>query len=187
MYSVVLVMALAGSAETPDCHSCHGGMFRGHGCQGACYGGSYSACYGGCYGGGRGSCYGGGCYGGGYGGCYGGCYGGAVMPGGVKPMVEPIGPGKPAKDEPIAAPANIVVTLPAGAKLTIDGYVSTQTSATRILVTPVLQPNQEFVYTLVAETTENGQPVRLSQKVMVRAGVTTPVSFTFGNGVTASR
>jgi uncharacterized protein (TIGR03000 family) len=180
MYSVVLVMALAGSAETPDCHSCHGGMFRGHGGHG-CHGG----CYGGCYGGGYSACYGGGCYGGG---CYGGgCYGGTVVPSGVKPMVEPIGPGKPAKDEPVAAPANIVVTLPAGAKLTIDGYVSTQTSATRVLVTPVLQPNQEFVYTLVAETTENGQPVRLSQQVMVRAGATTPVSFTFGKGVTASR
>jgi len=62
---MVLMLALNGGAEVPDCH-----RSRGHGC----HGGGYSGCYGGgCYGGG---CYGGGCYGGGYGGGYGGCHGG---------------------------------------------------------------------------------------------------------------
>ena len=71
MYTVVLMMALTTSGETPDCHrrnSCHGGGY------GACYGGGYygGGCYGGRYGGG-------GCYGGGY---YGGCYGGGYGYGG---------------------------------------------------------------------------------------------------------
>jgi uncharacterized protein (TIGR03000 family) len=97
MYSVVLMMALSGGAETPD-FGHRGGC---HGCSGGCYGGGHgcSGCWGGCYGGGHGchggrrhghghgrrhGCHGGcagGCYGGGYGcaggfGCAGGCYGG---------------------------------------------------------------------------------------------------------------
>jgi uncharacterized protein (TIGR03000 family) len=92
MYSMVLMLALSGSAELPDCHGgrhgCRGGGYGGcyGGCRGGCYGGGCrGGCYGGCYGGGcyGGGCYGGGCYGGGcyggmsYGGCYGGgCYGG---------------------------------------------------------------------------------------------------------------
>ena len=210
MYSVVLVVALAGSAEAPDCH-------RSHGCQGGCYGGcsgsyggcsgSYGGCYGasygGCYGGGYGGCMGGygGCYGGGYGGCsgspyggcygggYGGCYGGIPYGGGVK-TIEKVKemPSIDKKDGPIAAPANIVVNLPSGAKLSIDGFVSSQSSATRYLVTPTLQPGQDYTYTLVAETVQNGQPVQQTQKITVRAGATTPVSFSFnGTPVAASR
>jgi len=77
------------------------------------------------------------------------------------------------------APATIVVSLPADAKLSIDGYVSTQTSSQRVLVTPPLQPGQEFSYTLVAETTSNGQPMSQQQVITVRAGHQTPVSFNF--------
>jgi uncharacterized protein (TIGR03000 family) len=204
MYSVVLVVALAGSAEAPDCHhscvgSCvgsYGGCYgvghghgRGHGCYGGGYGGCYGSSYGGCYG----SSYGG-CYGGGYGGCYGGyasCAGyspyggcgGAIYGGGkyVEPVKQMPMVDKDKKDEPIAAPANIVVNLPSGAKLSIDGYVSSQTTGTRYLVTPTLQPGQDYTYTLVAETVANGQAVQQSQKITVRAGATTPVSFTFGS------
>jgi uncharacterized protein (TIGR03000 family) len=72
MYSVVLMMALSGSAEVPAWHGCRG-------CHGGCYGGGYGGCYGGggCFGG-----WGGGCHGRGHGffghrrhGCNGGCYG----------------------------------------------------------------------------------------------------------------
>jgi uncharacterized protein (TIGR03000 family) len=203
MYSVVLVVALAGSAEAPDCHRCQGGYGGCYGgSYGGCYGGGYGGCYGGfrghgcfggggyggCYGGGYGGCYGGGyggCYGGGYGGCYGGgyggCYGGTVI---IKKDVEKIKDMPKVdkdKDKDVAAPANIVVSLPAGAKLSVDGYVTTQTSSTRYLVTPTLQPGQDYTYTLVAETTQNGQPVQQSQKIVVRAGATTPVSFTFSS------
>src|SRR5438552_19157443 len=49
MYSVVLLMALSGGAEAPDCHkhSCHG-------CSGGCSG-YVETCHGGC----SGSCHGG--------------------------------------------------------------------------------------------------------------------------------
>jgi uncharacterized protein (TIGR03000 family) len=172
MYSVVLVMALAGSAEVPDCHRCCGCYGGGYGCYGGCYGG-YSGCYGGCYGGS-------------YGGCYGGCYGGGMYygGGGMQAPVEKL--KAPMTDKEVAAPANIVVRLPAGAKLSIDGYVSNQTSTTRYLQTPTLQPGQVYAYTMVAETTQNGQPVQLTQRVSVRAGQTTPVSFSFSNAPAAA-
>jgi uncharacterized protein (TIGR03000 family) len=173
MYSVVLVMALAGGAEAPDCHrGCCG--FVSCGCFGGC--GGCRGCYGGCYG-----CYGGcgGCYGG-CGGCYGGCYGGCggmIYQGAPAPM--PQG-GAPKKEQvSLPTPGTIVVNLPADAKLTIDGYVSSQTSAQRRLVTPAIRPGQEFSYTLVAETTQNGQTLSQTQQVTVRPGQQTPVNFTF--------
>ena len=197
MYGVVLVMALAGSAEAPDCHGCHrscyGGGCYGGGCYGGGYGGCYGGCYGGgwgrghgccgCYGGGYGGCYGGGyggCYGGGYGGCYGGCYGGGVYytPSGAKEMPksgEKLDAPKQKGSDQIATPATIVVTLPADAKLTIDGYVSKQTTAERRLVTVPIRPGQEFTYEFVAE--RNG--ARQTQSVTVRGGQTAPVNFNF--------
>jgi len=85
------------------------------------------------------------------------------------------------KKEQVVVPTSgtIVVTLPAGAKLTVDGYVTQQTTAQRRLVTPALPQGQEFTYTLVAETTQDGQPVTQTQRVTVRAGQQTPVNFTF--------
>jgi uncharacterized protein (TIGR03000 family) len=71
MYTVVVLAALGGSVDLPDCghrrHGCCGGDCYG-GCYGSCYGGGYGGCYGGwggCHGG-YGGCYGGGGYGGGY-------------------------------------------------------------------------------------------------------------------------
>jgi uncharacterized protein (TIGR03000 family) len=216
MYSVVLVMALAGGAEAPDCHcghvghGCNGGGYGcgGYGCAGYGCGGGYGCAGYGC--GGGGGCCGllracfsccnvrncGGCggYGGcggcvGYGGCGGGCAGMYYGPGGGVIMTEPAKTmpsgekiGQPVPDKKLVslpAPATIVVTLPADARLSIDGYVSTQTSAQRRLVTPAIQPGQEFTYTLVAETTQDGQTVSQSQRVTVRAGQQMPVNFNF--------
>ena len=184
MYSVVLVMALAGSTEAPDCHwgrnSC--------GCWGSSYSGCYGGYSGGCYGGGYGSSYGGGCYGGGV---YGGGVQGGVYQTPAQPMPgtgERIGEPKKGKDQAnVSAPGTIVVTLPANARLTIDGgYVSQQNSPQRVLVTPPIQPGEEFTYTLVAEVTQDGQPVSQSQRVTVRPGQQSPVSFNFTTTPTAA-
>ncbi len=94
MYSMVLLVALTGTADAPawghhrgcGCWGCGCGCYGGcYGCWGGCYGcyGGYSCgcwggygCYGcGCWGGGYG-CYGCGCWGGGWVGCYTGCSGG---------------------------------------------------------------------------------------------------------------
>ena len=204
MYSVVLVMALAGSAEAPDCHhtSCGCQGVVSYGCA-PCQGVSYGCAP--CQGFGRVGCLGccglrigcNGCTGymgctgcTGYTGCYGGqsgCYGGGgviVTPAKTMPQGEKI--DAPKKDASVPTPGTIVVTLPADAKLSIDGYVSNQTSGQRRLVTPAIQPGQEFTYTLVAETTQNGQAVSQTQLVTVRAGQQTPVSFNFSTIPTAA-
>jgi uncharacterized protein (TIGR03000 family) len=200
MYSVVLMMALTATTDTPDlgrrgggCCGCYGGgrhSRRGGGCCG-CYGGGYGGCYGGCYGGGYGGCYGGcygmGCMGGGYGGCYGmssgGCYGGAY--GGMPYTTtvikqEQLKKTPKPKDEEVSVPtpATIVVSLPANAKLTIDKDATTQTGSQRVFASPALAPGREYHYTLEARFEQEGKPIVLKQEVAVRAGMTTPVSFT---------
>jgi uncharacterized protein (TIGR03000 family) len=152
------------------CHGggrgCHGGgLFSGrHGCNGGCNGG-YSCC---------------GCTGG-YSGCYGGCTGGYGCTGCIGGTVVPAKPElkempKP-KDEEISAPATLVVTLPANAKLSIDDTVTTPKDVTtRVFETPALVGGREFSYTLKAEFVHEGKPVVVSKKVAVRAGAETAVS-----------
>lgn len=80
MYSVVLMMALSGGAEAPNCFGLFGG--GGHGCCGgydcsSCCGGGGHKWFGG--GGHHGCCGGGGLFGGGHHGC---CGGGGLFGGG---------------------------------------------------------------------------------------------------------
>jgi uncharacterized protein (TIGR03000 family) len=72
--------------------------------------------------------------------------------------------------EEVAAPANLLVTLPADAKLFVDGHETTSTSGERLLTTPDLEPGREFHYTLRVEVTRDGQTQQVSQRVAVRAG-----------------
>jgi uncharacterized protein (TIGR03000 family) len=191
-------------------YGCSGGCYGGggYGCSGGCYGG-----YGGCYGGyGRYGCSGGygGCSGGyagygcsgGYGGCSGGyagygcsggygcCGGGAVYGGGmmvapVQPEQVPVTPKKATGKEEVRGPtpATILVTLPASAKLSIDGSATTSTSSTRRFVSPPLELGSTYVYTLRAEI--NGQTQ--SQEVRVRPGEITRTQFTFPTAAVAGR
>jgi uncharacterized protein (TIGR03000 family) len=211
MYSVVLMMALAGGAETPDhggrnggcqgggglfsrgcdggrgglfhrdrggCHGGRGGLFNRN--RGGCHGG-YNGCHGGyngCHGGAGYGCHGGhhGCHGGVVYGCHGGhhgCHGGGVIidPKGEKKEM----PGK--KVDQVSA--TILVNLPADAKLTVDGSATSQTSSSRLFVTPALEPEAEFTYTLIAEIARNGESVRQTQLITVRAGEQTRVTFDF--------
>jgi uncharacterized protein (TIGR03000 family) len=85
------------------------------------------------------------------------------------------------------APATILVTLPAEAKLTIDGASTKSTSASRLFQSPNLRPGRDYVYTLRAEVVRDGQNVAQEQRVTVRAGEETRVPFTFSTGGVASR
>ena len=212
MYTVVLMMALTTSGETPDCHrrnSCHGGGY------GACYGGGYygGGCYGGryggggCYGGGYyGGCYGGGygyggCYGGGgyYGGCYGGMYYGAPRGGGWfggssgEPLKMPSDKKpedkKPEDTKPIGAlgaPARIVVSMPADARFTIDDYTTPARSATHVIVSAPLGADETRTYSLRAEVVRDGQVQTIEKRVTVRSGDDTQVTLSLPTSV-ASR
>ena len=166
MYSVVLMMALSSGGEAAP-----QGFFS-HGCNGGCYGGGY----------------GGGCCGSAA--VYNGCTGGTVAPApGPKPMPAPGGKspetvpgGKPVPTKPeasLSAPATILVSLPADAKLTVDGAPTQSTSSLRVFASPALERGSEYFYNLNAEIVRDGQTITASKRIAVRAGEETRVSIDF--------
>jgi len=185
------------------CYGCQGagyggnfGCYGGRGCYGGVYGGCYSGGYG-CYSGGYG-CYSGGygCYSGGYGsgyGCYGGsygCYGGGIgsyggrmgygsayIPQNTFIPYGPIAAGQPlAMGAPSAtAVATLIVDLPENAALTIDGYTTKSTSSQRRFVSPPLNRNESYTYTLQATVMRDGAPITLTKEVAVRPGQETRI------------
>jgi len=214
MYSVVLMMALTNGAEMPafgggcrggrgcrGCSGCSGSCGGCYGGYGGCHGGGYGGCYGGGYGGGYGGCYGGGgyggmsCHGGGYGGGYGGCYGGGGYGGmscsggqSVAPVMSSVVPqGLPSGVANGSAPATIVVSLPAGATLTIDDTPTSSTSASRVFQTPPLERGYEYYYQLKAEAMRDGQKVQVTNRITVRAGEATSVRLEFPVANVASK
>jgi uncharacterized protein (TIGR03000 family) len=174
------------------CHGCHGGGIGG--CYGS-YGGCFGGCCGGSYGGGYGAvsgvwtynCYGGCCggwsaggYGGGSAGCCGGCYGTVsyVAPEHKEKKEEKKSDKKEENEgKARSTQATVVVNLPADAKMVIDSYVSDLTSGTRTFVTPDLIPEQDYYYTITAEVVRDGRTHQESQRVFVRAGRTSRVTF----------
>jgi uncharacterized protein (TIGR03000 family) len=95
------------------------------------------------------------------------------MPEAIRPAPRPSG-----EEEEVMAPtsASIIVTMPADATLTFDGNPTTSRDAVRTFVTPPLQPNRTFSYTLKADGMRDGQPVSTTQRVEVRAGKETRVN-----------
>jgi uncharacterized protein (TIGR03000 family) len=86
-----------------------------------------------------------------------------------------------------SAPARLSVSLPAEARLTIDGVATRSTGSARTFVTPTLPAGKNFSYTLGAVINgKDGKPLSWAQKVKVRAGKTTTVTMTPPTGV-ASR
>jgi len=112
-----------------------------------------------------------------------GCGGMKTMPAAPMPSGEKLPAPKPMK---IFAPATIVVNLPTGARLSVDGTPTSSTSERRTLVTPSLEVGENYVYTLRAEFVSNGQTMTQSQQVTVMGGQTSRVQFDFSQNV-ASR
>jgi len=229
MYSVVLLMALSGSADTPSlgwgckgccgydcsgccgcngcsgccgyssCHGCCGGghkMFGGHKCCGGCCGYDCSGCCGCCGGHHKGCCGGGfkmfgghkccgGCHGcsGCCGGCCGGSYGGEIHGGTVVVPHSSVTMPKADAVAEVSAPATIVVSLPAAAKLSIDGNATTSSTERRTFVSPALEAGQEYYYTLKAEI--NGQVKE--ERVTVKAGQEVNIKIEFPTASVASK
>jgi uncharacterized protein (TIGR03000 family) len=84
------------------------------------------------------------------------------------------------------APATLLVTLPADARLTVDGQPTRSTSGERTFETPPLPTDKDFSYTLKAEITRDGHPVTVTRHVTVRGGEESRVDITFPEA-TASR
>jgi uncharacterized protein (TIGR03000 family) len=79
----------------------------------------------------------------------------------------------------VPAPATIVVSLPAEAKLLIDDAATTSTSNLRVFASPSLEPGRDFYYTVKGELVRDGQTVTTSQQVKVRAGEETRIQLEF--------
>jgi uncharacterized protein (TIGR03000 family) len=76
--------------------------------------------------------------------------------------------------------ATVVVTLPADAKLFIEGKLIDQTGSVRAFRTPELQPvpaGQSYEYTMSIEVVRNGRTVKSEEKVRVEAGKVARVNF----------
>jgi uncharacterized protein (TIGR03000 family) len=215
MYSVVLMMALTSGAETPaffkrGCSGCSGSSCAGASCgggggcsgrrglfSGLCGGGHKRSrgCHG-CSGGSGYSCCGAAVScGGGYGCAGSGSCGGvapapAPMP--AKPPVkkpEPVKKPPEEKEETLAptAPATILVSLPADAKLFVDDAATTSTTASRTFVTPALENGKTYGYTLKAEVVRDGKVVSTAKQIEVRAGATSTVTLELPAETVASK
>ncbi len=180
MYSMILMAAMTTAPDLPEARS-HGG----HGCASSCSASCAPASCGGGrhhkqrghHGGGCGSSCGGcgstvaGCGGGGGPAGCGGCGGYAMADGMAAPMVAWSGD----------APATIVVTGAADAKITLNDYVTTSRGDTRVLVTPQLAAGGTYHYDFKVETVRDGQRVAINRTVTVRPGVTTEVQLDLAN------
>jgi uncharacterized protein (TIGR03000 family) len=93
---------------------------------------------------------------------------------------------KPIGELNAPAPATIVVSLPAEAKLLVDGKATMSQSAERSFVSPALMPGNTYRYTLTAEFLKDGQPVSVTKTIEVSAGAETRVTIEASEAV-ASR
>jgi uncharacterized protein (TIGR03000 family) len=66
--------------------------------------------------------------------------------------------------------ALINVRVPPDAEVWFDDQKTTQTGGFRSFISPSLNPNEDFVYTIRARWTENGRPVEKTRKLHVHAG-----------------
>ncbi len=79
------------------------------------------------------------------------------------------------------APATIIVSLPADARLSIDDAPTTSTSERRVFVSPELNPGRQYHYTLKAEWNRDGKNVVVTKEVAVSAGNQTAVTLEAAN------
>jgi uncharacterized protein (TIGR03000 family) len=70
---------------------------------------------------------------------------------------------------PMAA-ARLRIRLPENARLWIEGQPMPQRGAERVYATPQLRLDQDYVYHLKAEWTDNGQPVTRTREFTIHAG-----------------
>jgi uncharacterized protein (TIGR03000 family) len=84
-------------------------------------------------------------------------------------------------------PATIVVELPTDARLTVNGVATRATTGKRVFVSPPLEPNKVFHYTLRAELDRDGQTLVANQRIGVRAGEQQQLSLEFPSPTSADK
>lgn len=85
--------------------------------------------------------------------------------------VVPVSTSPPQRD-PLEGPAaaTLVVRLPAGASLTINGVATISRGSVRRFVSPPLDPGKSYQYVLWAEVVRDGQRLTVTRTVTVWAG-----------------
>ena len=178
-----------------SCHGCGGG--GGYSCTGYnCFGSSHAACHGG----GLGSCYGCGAGSVSYGSSWGppvgmppytlhgynsgsltdphAVYGNVYHPNLPPVMTVPVAPmAKPVGSDGAPMGANLKFTVPAGAKLYVDGRLAPGTGTERSFYTPPLAAGQKFFYEVKAELAIAGTTIVEEKKVVVEAGANLTETF----------
>lgn len=66
--------------------------------------------------------------------------------------------------------ATLVVNLPANSRLTVDGEATSQTSASRTFLSPILEKGKVYKYTLKAEIKVGDRTEVVTKEVQIRAG-----------------
>lgn len=91
----------------------------------------------------------------------------------------------PATGSPAAGSeaGTVCITLPADATLKFNGTAAAGTGATRTFRTQPLEAGREYAYELTAEVVRDGQAVRVTERVVVRAGKETKVTLAPATGV----
>jgi uncharacterized protein (TIGR03000 family) len=85
-----------------------------------------------------------------------------------------------------AGPVSLTVTLPADAKLLVDGRPTATTGARRVFRTPSLTPGQKYEYVLKASVVRNGKTVSWSKRVQFQAGQDVAVTLRVPNDKTVA-
>ena len=76
-----------------------------------------------------------------------------------------------------AAPAILTITVPADAKLYVDGQLTDGEGTTRQFHTPSLQPGQTYYYEMKAEVEIDGDVKSQTKRVLVESGANLSESF----------
>lgn len=170
----MLVVPLFLVSATPVT-ACHWGW--GWGCYSYCYTPCYSYCYRPCYS----YCH--------YP-CYSYCYRSCCRHHHHGHHGKPKAPKKaapPKKTGFVPAKAKFIVSLPADAKLIVDGHATSSTSDKRVFVSPPLQPGAEYQYTFKAVVERDGQTKEVTKLVKFRAGDEVAISLQVPVATTASK
>ena len=186
------------------CHGCYGvhvgpirrlfARMHAHHTACSCYGGCYSSCHG-CYS----SCHG--CYSschGCYGGCYSSCYGSKVIydSSPVQQSIEVPQPAPAAGPAPTADPvptvppavestqllrnnAELVVDVPADAKIFVNGNRTNTQGSQRRYVSAGLIPGQTYEYQVQAVVERDGKEQTVTKSVLLTAGSEVKLAFEF--------
>lgn len=94
------------------------------------------------------------------------------------PVLPPPRKDYPKKDHLKKEPGKVAIALPADAKLLFNGALAGGSGESRTFVTPDLNPELDYEYVLTAEVVREGQVLTATERVIVRAGETTSVTFT---------